>query len=165
MRRLEKEKRGGDLKGEVEEKSSEKTRADRLRKRRGESQSFLLGDADQESEARMSKNALRTGRRQAVDEDTKSDSSFSEDTIPPHHFHLGQDVYAAVTYFATMVQVHLRLYKRDGNNRLFPTKRGVCFSPMLWQSFVNQIEQINTSSSVEETILIKDSLMISTVFY
>ncbi|GFT89915.1 hypothetical protein TNCV_1666311 [Trichonephila clavipes] len=35
---------------------------------------------------------------------------------------------------------------------------------MLWQSFVNQIEQINTSSSVEETILIKDSLMISTVF-
>ncbi|GFU58160.1 uncharacterized protein TNCV_696732 [Trichonephila clavipes] len=48
-------------------KSSEKTRADRLRKRRGESQSFLLGDADQESETRMSKNALRTGRRQAVD--------------------------------------------------------------------------------------------------
>ncbi|GFX60950.1 PC4 domain-containing protein [Trichonephila clavipes] len=91
------------------------------------------------------------------------DSSFSDDTIPPHHFHLGQDVYGALTYFATMVQVHLRLCKRDGNNRLFPTKRGVCFLPMLWQSFVNQIEQINTSS-VEETILIKDSLMISTVF-
>ncbi|GFW56732.1 hypothetical protein TNCV_4068121 [Trichonephila clavipes] len=36
----EKKKRGGDPKGEVEEKSSEKTRADRLRKRRGESQSF-----------------------------------------------------------------------------------------------------------------------------
>ncbi|GFS51380.1 hypothetical protein TNCV_548661 [Trichonephila clavipes] len=48
-------------------KSSEKTRAGRFRKRRGESQSFLLGDADQESEARMSKNALRTGRRQAVE--------------------------------------------------------------------------------------------------
>ncbi|GFX29321.1 hypothetical protein TNCV_3218551 [Trichonephila clavipes] len=31
-------------------KSSKKRRADRLRKRRGESQSFLLGDADQESE-------------------------------------------------------------------------------------------------------------------
>ncbi|GFW85582.1 amiloride-sensitive cation channel 5 [Trichonephila clavipes] len=37
------------------------------RKRRGESHSFLFGDADQESETRMSKNALRTGRRQAVD--------------------------------------------------------------------------------------------------
>ncbi|GFT36536.1 hypothetical protein TNCV_1344891 [Trichonephila clavipes] len=49
------------------EKSSEKTRAIRFRKRRGESQSFLLSDADQESETRMSKNALRTGRRQAVD--------------------------------------------------------------------------------------------------
>ncbi|GFT43741.1 uncharacterized protein TNCV_53721 [Trichonephila clavipes] len=48
-------------------KSSEKTRAGRFRKRRGESQRFLLGDADQESETRMSKNALRTGRRQAVE--------------------------------------------------------------------------------------------------
>ncbi|GFU09104.1 hypothetical protein TNCV_1319481 [Trichonephila clavipes] len=38
-----------------------------FRKRRGESQSFLLGDADEESETRMSKNALRTGRRQAVE--------------------------------------------------------------------------------------------------
>ncbi|GFX89818.1 hypothetical protein TNCV_2246181 [Trichonephila clavipes] len=60
-------KRGGDRKGEVGEKSSEKRRADRLRKRRGESQSFLLVDADQKSETRMSKNALRTGRRQAVE--------------------------------------------------------------------------------------------------
>ncbi|GFX12726.1 hypothetical protein TNCV_3437001 [Trichonephila clavipes] len=33
-------KRGGDPKGDVEEKSSEKTRAGRLRKRRGKSQSF-----------------------------------------------------------------------------------------------------------------------------
>ncbi|GFV41529.1 retrovirus-related Pol polyprotein from transposon 297 [Trichonephila clavipes] len=49
------------------EKSSEKARAGRFRKRRGESQSFLFGDADQESETRMRKNALRTGRRQAVE--------------------------------------------------------------------------------------------------
>ncbi|GFX28839.1 PC4 domain-containing protein [Trichonephila clavipes] len=108
-----------------------------------------------------------SNKRVCFSEDTKSDSSdssFSDDNIPPHHFHLGQDFYAAATYFATMVQVHLRLYKRDGNNRLFPTKRGVCFSPMLWQSFVIQLEQNNTSSSVEETILIRDCLMISTVF-
>ncbi|GFX37906.1 hypothetical protein TNCV_3835071 [Trichonephila clavipes] len=50
-----------------EKKSSEKTRAGRFRKRRGESQSFLFGDADQESETRMRKNALRTGRRQVVE--------------------------------------------------------------------------------------------------
>ncbi|GFS79424.1 PC4 domain-containing protein [Trichonephila clavipes] len=97
-------------------------------------------------------------------EDTKSDASFPDDGIPPHHFHLGQGVYVAVTYFSTSVQVHLRHYKRDGNNRLFPTKRGVCLSPMLWQSFVNEIEQISTSYSVEETILKKDSLMIPAVF-
>ncbi|GFU74753.1 retrovirus-related Pol polyprotein from transposon 297 [Trichonephila clavipes] len=47
------------------------------RKRRGESQSFLLGDADQESETRMSKNALRTGRRQAVDEGILKSHSLS----------------------------------------------------------------------------------------
>ncbi|GFW57280.1 hypothetical protein TNCV_541941 [Trichonephila clavipes] len=72
----EKGKRRGDPKGEVEEKkertrkrrkkSSEKRRAGRLRKRRGESQSFLIRDAVQESKTRMRNNALRTGRRQAV---------------------------------------------------------------------------------------------------
>ncbi|GFW87835.1 hypothetical protein TNCV_1359391 [Trichonephila clavipes] len=39
----EKKERGGDPKGEVEEKSSEKTRAGRFRKRRGESQSVVPG--------------------------------------------------------------------------------------------------------------------------
>ncbi|GFT04213.1 hypothetical protein TNCV_1928181 [Trichonephila clavipes] len=62
-----KKKRGGDPKGEVEEKSSEKTRAGRLRKRRGESQSFLIRVAVQESKTRMRNNAWRTGPRQAVE--------------------------------------------------------------------------------------------------
>ncbi|GFU44200.1 hypothetical protein NPIL_320851 [Nephila pilipes] len=59
------------------------------------------------------------------DDDTKVDSSFSDDAVPLHHFHLGQDIYAAVTYFANAVQIHLRQYGRDDNNRLFPTKRGM----------------------------------------
>ncbi|GFX48342.1 hypothetical protein TNCV_4613401 [Trichonephila clavipes] len=62
-----KEKRGGDPEGEVEEKSSEKTGAGRLRKRRGESQSFFIRVAVQESKTRMRNNALRTGPRQAVE--------------------------------------------------------------------------------------------------
>ncbi|GFV92195.1 hypothetical protein TNCV_1896311 [Trichonephila clavipes] len=70
-----------------------------------------------------------SNKRVCFSDDIKSDSSFPDDAVPPHHFHLGQDVYAAVTYFATSMQVHLRHYKRDGNNRLFPTKRGVCVSP------------------------------------
>ncbi|GFT83496.1 hypothetical protein NPIL_592071 [Nephila pilipes] len=59
------------------------------------------------------------------DDDTKVDSSFSDDAVPLHHFHLGQDIYAAVTYFANAVQIHLRQYGRNDNNRLFPTKRGM----------------------------------------
>ncbi|GFW92937.1 hypothetical protein TNCV_3495701 [Trichonephila clavipes] len=52
---------------EKKEKSSENTRAGLFRKRRGESQSFLIRDADQESKTRMRNNALRTGPRQAVE--------------------------------------------------------------------------------------------------
>ncbi|GFU22559.1 uncharacterized protein NPIL_305661 [Nephila pilipes] len=61
----------------------------------------------------------------SVDTDAKLDYSFSDSAVPPHHFHLGQDIYAVVTYFATSVQVHLRQYTRDENNRLYPTKKGV----------------------------------------
>ncbi|GFT84199.1 hypothetical protein NPIL_174161, partial [Nephila pilipes] len=63
------------------------------------------------------------------DDDTKVDSSFSDDAVPLHHFHLGQDIYAAVTYFANGVQIHLRQYGRNDNNRLFPTKRGMLDNP------------------------------------
>ncbi|GFT25540.1 hypothetical protein NPIL_37721 [Nephila pilipes] len=59
------------------------------------------------------------------DDDTKVDSFFSDDAVPLHHFHLGQEIYAAVTYFANAVQIHLRQYGRNDNNRPFPTKRGV----------------------------------------
>ncbi|GFV70151.1 hypothetical protein TNCV_2552951 [Trichonephila clavipes] len=67
QRRLEKP---GEREKENEKKKERARKRQGLvvfRKRRGESQSFLLGDADEESETRMSKNALRTGRRQAVD--------------------------------------------------------------------------------------------------
>ncbi|GFU59980.1 PC4 domain-containing protein [Trichonephila clavipes] len=37
-------------------------------------------------------------------------------------------------------------------------------STVLWQSLANQIELINVPSSTEETLLLKDALMISTVF-
>ncbi|GFT52623.1 retrovirus-related Pol polyprotein from transposon 297 [Trichonephila clavipes] len=70
QRRLEKpgEKR-------KEEKKRTRKRRKKARKRQGlvvlgsgeENPRVLFGDADQESETRMSKNALRTGRRQAVE--------------------------------------------------------------------------------------------------
>ncbi|GFX25513.1 hypothetical protein TNCV_1407791 [Trichonephila clavipes] len=62
-------------------------------------------------------------QRVCFNKDEKLDSSFSESAVPPHHLHLGHDIYAAVTYFATSVQVHLRQYSRDENNRLYATKK------------------------------------------
>ncbi|GFR13385.1 hypothetical protein TNCT_628111 [Trichonephila clavata] len=90
-----------------------------------------------------------SAKRVCFNKDDKLDSSFSDSAVPPHHFHLGQDIYAAVTYFATSVQVHLRQYTRDENNRLYPTKKGVCMSTVLWQSLANRIELINVPSSTE----------------
>ncbi|GFY06172.1 hypothetical protein TNCV_3108511 [Trichonephila clavipes] len=61
--------------GERRRKREREKEGKRARKRQGlvvlgsgeENPTVLLGDADQESETRMSKNALRTGRRQAVE--------------------------------------------------------------------------------------------------
>ncbi|GFQ82422.1 PC4 domain-containing protein [Trichonephila clavata] len=114
---------------------------------------------------RMANPPNMSAKRVCFNKDAKLDSSFSDSAIPPHHFHLGQDIYAAVTYFAFSMQVHLRQYGRDENNRLYPAKKGVCMSPVLWQSLANRIELINVpSSSTEETYVLKDDLMISTVF-
>ncbi|GFT43771.1 hypothetical protein NPIL_642371 [Nephila pilipes] len=76
-----------------------------------------------------------SSKRICFNDETKLDSSFPDDAVPPHHFHLGEDIFDAMTYFATAVKVHIRQYKRDENNRLFPTKRGVCMSSVLLQSF------------------------------
>ncbi|GFY16091.1 uncharacterized protein TNCV_3530941 [Trichonephila clavipes] len=53
--------------GKEKKRARKKTRAGRFRKRRGESQSVLFRDADQESKTRMRNNTLRTGPRQAVE--------------------------------------------------------------------------------------------------
>ncbi|GFV42277.1 hypothetical protein TNCV_3165081 [Trichonephila clavipes] len=71
LKRVLFEETRGDRKKKGEREKEEK----RARKREGrivggrgeENPRVLLGDADQESETRMRKNALRTGRRQAVE--------------------------------------------------------------------------------------------------
>ncbi|GFS97451.1 hypothetical protein TNCV_733811 [Trichonephila clavipes] len=65
----------GETKGPEKKKSEREKEEKKARKREGliiggrgeENPRVLLGDADQESETRMRKNALRTGRRQAVE--------------------------------------------------------------------------------------------------
>ncbi|GFX75525.1 hypothetical protein TNCV_4714321 [Trichonephila clavipes] len=77
--------------GERREKREREKEGKRARKRQGlvflgsgeENPRVLLGDADQESETRMSKNALRTGRRQAVEYNHKNQNLVSfPDNIP-----------------------------------------------------------------------------------
>ncbi|GFU57415.1 hypothetical protein NPIL_257641 [Nephila pilipes] len=90
---------------------------------------------------RMSSSMIVSSKRVCFNYDTKEDSSFSDDTVPLHHFHLGQDIYATVTYFANVVQIHLHQYRKDENNCLFPSKRGMCMSPVLWQALAKRIEE------------------------
>ncbi|GFT42792.1 hypothetical protein NPIL_573661 [Nephila pilipes] len=40
-----------------------------------------------------------SNKRTCFNDETKLDSSFSDHAVPLHHFHLGQDIYAAVTYW------------------------------------------------------------------
>ncbi|GFT31411.1 hypothetical protein NPIL_562641 [Nephila pilipes] len=72
---------------------------------------------------RMANPLNMSAKHACFNKDAKPDSSFSDNAVPAHHFHLRQDIYAAVTYFATSVQVHLRQYTRDENNRLYTTEK------------------------------------------
>ncbi|GFR32218.1 hypothetical protein TNCT_647691 [Trichonephila clavata] len=45
---------------------------------------------------RMANSPNMSAKRVCFNKDAKLDSSFSDNAIPPHHFHLGQDIYAAV---------------------------------------------------------------------
>ncbi|GFU02215.1 hypothetical protein NPIL_364391 [Nephila pilipes] len=78
---------------------------------------------------RMSSFMIVSSKRMCFNYDNKENSSFSDDAVPLHHFHLDQDIYAAVTYFANVVQIHLPQCRRNENNRLFPTKRDDMTNP------------------------------------
>ncbi|GFU10412.1 hypothetical protein NPIL_697051 [Nephila pilipes] len=56
------------------------------------------------------------------------------DAILEHYFPLGGENCAAVSYFFNIVKIHLRQYKNNPHGHLFPTKKGVTLSPLLWQS-------------------------------
>ncbi|GBN04258.1 hypothetical protein AVEN_128506-1 [Araneus ventricosus] len=80
---------------------------------------------------------------------TKKPSTFSNtggftaDSIPQHHYHLGEDNYAVVSDFGDVLNVHIRKFKMNENGRIFPTKNGVSFSPYVWESIVT--EMVNSS--------------------
>ncbi|GBN74238.1 hypothetical protein AVEN_85310-1 [Araneus ventricosus] len=52
---------------------------------------------------------------------------FTADSIPQHHYHLGENNYAVVSDFGNVLNVHIRKFKTNENGRIFPTKNGVNF--------------------------------------
>ncbi|GFU38123.1 hypothetical protein NPIL_148381, partial [Nephila pilipes] len=53
-------------------------------------------------------NPINASAKRMCFNDDHLDSSSIDYAVPLHHFHLGEDIFAAMTYFATVVQVHLR---------------------------------------------------------
>ncbi|GBN61772.1 hypothetical protein AVEN_223596-1, partial [Araneus ventricosus] len=49
---------------------------------------------------------------------------FTADSIPQHHYHLGEDDYAVVSDFGDVLNVHIRKFRTNENGRIFPTKNG-----------------------------------------
>ena len=62
---------------------------------------------------------------------------------------MGNDRFAVVNVFKGKLQIQLRQYEKDGKDRLFPTKSGICLSPprfaalMFFSNLINlQLDKI-----------------------
>ncbi|GBM48228.1 hypothetical protein AVEN_72495-1 [Araneus ventricosus] len=87
---------------------------------------------------------------------------FTADSIPPHHFHIGEDNYAVVSDFGDVINVHIRKFRTDENGRIFPTKTGVSFSPYVWESLVTEMENSSLPSDTGKVVIVRDILFLST---
>ncbi|GBL98141.1 hypothetical protein AVEN_268236-1 [Araneus ventricosus] len=50
---------------------------------------------------------------------------FTADSIPQHHYYLGDDNYAVINDFGDVLNVHIRKFKTNENGSIFSTKNGV----------------------------------------
>ncbi|GBN52807.1 hypothetical protein AVEN_221774-1 [Araneus ventricosus] len=65
---------------------------------------------------------------------------FTADSIPQHHYHLGEDNYAVVSDFGDVLNAFIRKFRKKENGRIFPTKNGVSFSSYVWESLVTEMD-------------------------
>ncbi|GBM61675.1 hypothetical protein AVEN_133460-1 [Araneus ventricosus] len=79
-----------------------------------------------------------------------------------HHLHFGEDNYVAVSDFASSVSIHLRKFRKNSSGSLFPTKKGVSFSPDLCFSLAKEMGDLPLPSKTEKSVIVRDSLFIST---
>lgn len=89
---------------------------------------------------------------------------FTPETIPPLHFHLGEDHYVVVSDFGACLNVHIRKYRTSENGRILPTRKGVSFSPFVWETLSRQCEMLSIPSDADHPTIIADTLFISTAW-
>ncbi|GBO02703.1 hypothetical protein AVEN_177180-1 [Araneus ventricosus] len=90
---------------------------------------------------------------------------FTVDSIPQHHYHLGEDNYAVVSDFGDVLNVHIRKFKTNENGRISPTKNAVSFSPYVWESLVAEMVISSLPFHLFQTgkvLIVRDTLFLST---
>ncbi len=55
-----------------------------------------------------------------------------------------ETVCMAITEFRGKTYADLRVYYRDDDGELKPTRKGLCVSPELWPDFANGIQKLGT---------------------
>jgi len=58
---------------------------------------------------------------------------------------IGNDRYLTVTIYRDELMVHVREYTKAANDKMFPTKKGVCFTKTRWATFRAHIDEIDRS--------------------
>ncbi|GBL88055.1 hypothetical protein AVEN_133712-1 [Araneus ventricosus] len=89
---------------------------------------------------------------------------FTADSIPQHHYYLGEDNYAVISDFGDVLNVHIRKFKTNENGRIFPTKNGVSFSPYVWESLVTEMDNSSLPSETGKVLIVRDTLFLSTAW-
>ncbi|GBO19332.1 hypothetical protein AVEN_82090-1, partial [Araneus ventricosus] len=89
---------------------------------------------------------------------------FTADSIPQHHYHLGENNYAVVSDFGNVLNVHIRKFKTNENGRIFPTKNGVSFSLYVWESLVTEMDNSSLPSETGKVVIICDTLFLTSAW-
>ncbi|GBO08063.1 hypothetical protein AVEN_77187-1 [Araneus ventricosus] len=89
---------------------------------------------------------------------------FTAHSIPPHHYHLGEDNYAVISDFGDALNVHIRKFKTNENGRIFPNKNDVSFSPYVWESLAFEMENSSLPSDTGKVVIVRDTLFLSTAW-
>ena len=89
---------------------------------------------------------------------------FSADSIPPHHYHLGENNYVIVSDFEDVINVHIRKFRTYENGRIFPSEKGVSFTAFMWETLSNYMSRLPLPLDLEEIVIIRNTLFLATAW-